>query len=825
VRTTTYSCPVPLALALTLLLAAHSARAETAADAPTNPAEQAPATAPSGLTLPELRRFVPADYPPGALAAKLESSVLLELVIDAKGRVTEARVLEPRGHGFDEAAVQAARQFEFVPARRDDIPIAVTIHYEYQFTLPPAEAAPDQTAEPAAVASTPKAPSGPAAPSTPASAATTVPPASDAESQAAPLEFGAEATVEAPPREVTRHTLEAGELTHVAGTNGDALRAVEVLPGVSRPPSGDATPLLRGVSSWESTVLLDGVPIPLLYHFNSLVSTFNSRLLERVDLYPGNFSVRYGRVYGGVIEARARDPKTDRLHALLDLSLWDSSALVETPVGSKSGMAIAARRSNVDVYFDAIAPEGAYSVVSAPVYWDYQAIAAGQLGARHHWRVMGYGSRDSMGLFFSEPVESDPFIRGKLYGRLEFHQAHASLESQLGHGVEQELSLALSRNILQQQIGPVVDAKFVGLGLNGRAEWRVPASDALSLAFGLDTQASRFHGWYHGSQAPQLEGNPNLAQPNGTEEQVDIAGTSKYEVKPAAYVELGYRPTRSWLLVPGVRVDYFSALREWSADPRLSIRYQLLPDTALKAGVGLFSQEPIYYQYYEKIGNPDVGLAHALHLSVGAEQKFGKAAQIGAEVFHKRLWNRVVATEGGVPPRFINDGSGRIYGLELSSVVRPSPGTFGYLAYTLSRSERRDRNEPWRLFDYDQTHNLIVAATHQLGRGWEVGARFRLVSGNPSTPVVNAVYDARTAVYQPVFGAVNSEREPVFHQLDLLGQKTWKFRDWSLSVYLDLQNAYNASVPEGTEYSYDYSDSRATSGTPFFPNFGVRGEL
>jgi outer membrane receptor protein involved in Fe transport len=214
-----------------------------------------------------------------------------------------------------------------------------------------------------------------------------------------------------------------------------------------------------------------------------------------------------------------------------------------------------------------------------------------------------------------------------------------------------------------------------------------------------------------------------------------------------------------------------------------------------------------------------------LHLSVGAEQRFGKALQIGAEVFHKRLYDRVVATEGGVPPRFINDGSGRIYGLELSSVARPSPGTFGYLAYTLSRSERRDRNEPWRLFDYDQTHNLIVAATHELGRGWEVGARFRLVSGNPSTPVVNAVYDARTAVYQPVFGAVNSEREPIFHQLDLLGQKTWKFTDWSFSVYLDVQNAYNASVREGTEYSYDYSESRATSGTPFFPNFGVRGEL
>jgi hypothetical protein len=267
----------------------------------------------------------------------------------------------------------------------------------------------------------------------------------------------------------------------------------------------------------------------------------------------------------------------DRVHALLDLSLWDSSALVETPVGSNTGVAVAARRSNVDIYFDAIAPEGSYSVVSAPVYWDYQAIAAGQFGARHRWRVMGYGSKDSMGLFFDEPTESDPFIRGELYGRLEFHQVNARLESQLGRGVEQELSLLVSRNILQQRIGPEVDAKFDDV------------AGALRTAFGLDTLGGRFHGYYHGEQAPQVEGNPNLEQPYGTEEQVDVEAT-KYAIKPAAYVELGYRPTRSWLLVPGIRADYFGTVREWSADPRLSVRYQWLVDTALKAGVGLFSQ-------------------------------------------------------------------------------------------------------------------------------------------------------------------------------------------------------------------------------------------
>ena len=52
------------------------------------------------------------------------------------------------------------------------------------------------------------------------------------------LEFGATATIEAPPREVTKRTLKAEELLRVAGTRGDALKAIEYMPGVARGQMG-----------------------------------------------------------------------------------------------------------------------------------------------------------------------------------------------------------------------------------------------------------------------------------------------------------------------------------------------------------------------------------------------------------------------------------------------------------------------------------------------------------------------------------------------------------------------------------------------------------
>ncbi len=114
---------------------------------------------------------------------------------------------------------------------------------------------------------------------------------------------------------------------------------------------------------------------------------------------------------------------------------------------------------------------------------------------------------------------------------------------------------------------------------------------------------------------------------------------------------------------------------------------------------------------------------------------------------------------------------------------------------------------------------------YRLGRGWELGATLRIVSGNPLTPVGGSVYNANTDLYEPLFGAINSRRNPLFNRLDVRIQKQWTFRDWKLAVYLDVQNAYNAKNREAVLYNYDYTQSSDISGLPIIPSLGVRGEL
>ncbi len=638
------------------------------------------------------------------------------------------------------------------------------------------------------------------------------------------LIYEATAEIEAAPTGVTRHRLSGEALRRIPGSRGDPLRAVEVMPGVSR-SGGD--PILRGAASDESRVYYDGVPVPSLYHIGGLTSAFQGHLIGRVDYEPGNFSARYGRVSGGVIALESRAPHSDRLHLMLDLSLLESAFSVESPLGGRTAVSLAARRSNLDFFFEQLAPpprcrrppEDAYSVVAAPVYWDYQAQVSHQLDRRHALRLSSYGSRDSLALTLSEPDEKDPSLRGAVSGAAELHRVQLALSSEHSSSVTSRVQATYGRQRFEVQVGPLMSG-FATHEIFSRGDLTWRASPSFELSLGTDTEYSALDGDYQGGRPPPNEGDPGIDE--ASRQLVEVVDTI-HNTRFGAYLEATLRPVTPVSVTLGLRGDYYAHLRHTSFDPRLSARFAVSERTTLKAGVGRYSQEPLYYYSVRGIGNVDIEPYYAIHTSVGVEQTFD-VLSLSAEGFFKHLEHRVVATADGQFPYFINDGQGHVYGAELSAKLAAG-ATQGYFAYTLSRSEREDRAEPTRLFDSDQTHVLSAALSQGLGRGWEVGARFRLTSGDPFTPVTRAVFDATTGQYVPVFGAVNSERYPTHHRLDLRVEKQWIIGQGTLAAYLDLLNAYAAQTREGTRHSYDYQKSEAVSGLPIFPSLGLRGEL
>ena len=78
--------------------------------------------------------FAP-SYPEAARTAGIEGDVRLELVVSTSGAVESARVVQGIGHGLDEAALQAVRQFRFAPATREGHAVRVRMGWSMQFRL------------------------------------------------------------------------------------------------------------------------------------------------------------------------------------------------------------------------------------------------------------------------------------------------------------------------------------------------------------------------------------------------------------------------------------------------------------------------------------------------------------------------------------------------------------------------------------------------------------------------------------------------------------------------------------------------------------------
>jgi TonB family protein len=856
--------------------------------APTTPNGSPAETPPPRALAPRLTRFVQAEYPAEALAQGIEGAVLLRITVDAQGAVTEVDVAQGVGHGLDEAAVAAARQFVFEPARRDGEAVPAVLPYRYRFSAAAARAAQRPSTRALVRGTVTRADRTPVVGATVTFAPTGAPPRdvrTDAQgafrfetealgsarltvraegfasvtsdetvaagrelvlevpltpvAPAAPVastptpsyDAEGEATVRArrPTREVTRQTLEFREILRMPGTGGDALRAVQNFPGVARAINGLL--IVRGTTPQDTQIFADGTVIPIVYHFGGLSSVVSSELLDHIDFYPGNASARFGRAQGGIVDVGLRSPRRQGWRMVANVNLIDASLFFEGAITPNLTFAVSARRSYIDLILGAVLRGiDAVSITSLPVYWDYQALLEWRPSSRDRVRFSLLGSDDSLAVVLNRPNEMAPRFTGTFSTGIGFHTAQLLWDHTFSRDLTSRAVLSFGRNAINFGGGEVfgLDLSFWQYTL--RYEMSYQASRQLRANIGLDMIGGPATTTFNGVRPP-TEGQ--MLNP-ATQARV-ATDTTDVVYRPAFYGELELLPFRGLRLVPSVRIDYTrDANRTVNVSPRFAFRWEFLNSWFLKGGLGVFTQPPQnaqsssapnLFQPNTTIGNPFVTPQRSVQYGLGIEHDFSRYLSLSVEGFYKALDEQVVSTQAISGVGYLNSGVGRIYGAEILFRHRPSSRFFGWLAYTLSRSERRDTpGGEYRIFQFDQTHILTAIASVQLGRGWEVGARFRLVSGNPTTPVAGAVLNGDSGTYIQVPGQPFSSRNDPFHQLDVRIDKTWRWTRLSVNAYLEVLNVYNNANPEGVQYNYDYSQSTTITGIPIFPNLGVRVE-
>jgi TonB family protein len=859
------------------------------------------------IVMPELVHFEPAAYPEEAEAAGLEGAVILALDIGVDGAVVGAEVLEPIGHGFDEAARQAALGFRFEPATRGGEPIAVRIKYLYRFTLAPAapETPDTETRGPpignlggvirlrgddAPLVGARVTVTGPAGDSRTLAVSDAgewvlegIPEgryvvrveadgfdpmeiteevrageATEATYRLEPLPEGLEIVVrgERPPREVTRRTIERREMSRIPGTSGDALRSIQSLPGVARPPGLAGLLIVRGSAPQDTEVFVDGASVPLIYHFGGLSSAVPTELLDRIDFYPGNFSARYGRVMGGVVDVALRspntecyeaygrpleDPKAECFHGLAQVDLIDTRALVQGPLGGNWSFAVGGRRSWLDAWLKPVLEEAGAGVTSAPVYHDYQLLVNGRFSDDSELSLRFYGSDDKLELVINDPGVQDPgLLGGNVQFSTAFYRAQAVHRVPLTPEVELTSMISVGRDAIQFGLAQLrFELEFNPVSI--RNEFAVSLLDGFKLYVGQDILVGAYDVLVR-APAPPRPGEP-APGPFSTQP-IFLSEDSGTLYRPAWFIEGDVRPSKRAQLVPGFRVDYARDSGHMDLSPRINGRYDLIGGpaeadleddrrrrTTLKGGAGIFHQPPQYQETNPIFGTPGIESNRSEHYTVGVEQELTEQIEVSLEGYYKHLDNLVARRPSLTGFSYDNVGEGYVVGAETRVKYNPDKRFFGWIAYTLSRSIRRDRPElDERLFEFDQTHNLTALGSYRLGRGWEFGARFRIISGPLATPVfahpsLASLYAADAATYTPLQGPPFSQRLPLFHQMDVRIDKSWQFEYWRLSAFMDIQNVYNNPAVEALAYNYDFTSSSYTTGIPIIPSVGVRGEF
>lgn len=645
--------------------------------------------------------------------------------------------------------------------------------------------------------------------------------------------------------EANRTVISADELRRVPGSFGDPIRAIQSLPGVARSASLEGDIVVRGSEGINTGTYVDEIPIPYLFHFFIGRSVVNPSLLDDVEFFAGGMPVRFGDVTQAVVNTRTLDTTPEPgVHGRIGLDLLDFSVSGEGRIGHGNlGDHLSWQVGYRVSWVSALIGGGAQVVALANGVGAGGRSAYPSISYQDHLLRLAYddprdkvaltvlGARDAL-IFHPAKEDEDlpvavPWDPNRLMDT-RFERIHLRWDRK----VEQDLHttwIAVGpdrETSLVEGVGQLAD----GIDFGKLSGWTVDATRRDRFQLGEKTV---FWGgldvWLNPMTAFDYQG----WTPDG-----GIPTTSDFRSSSGLWAELQRKlGERTWI-GPGVRLPLHTFNgRIWTdVEPRLTMRQGLHKRWTLVGFAGRFTQIPPIERYAEGFGNPDLELMRAVQVSAGVEGRWPSGLQVDGTVYATRTENIVVKDLQVVLDHLDSDGPtsssspsivpsysptlGVAYGVEGFVRMRPSNGWFGWVSASVGRSLRLQPDGEWIPGDYDLPVALTLVGSRELPYDVEVSGRFRLTSGYPYTPLHGA-YDATSGTWSGVTGDPNSERFPVFRQLDMRIDKTFTGRRARWTVYLDVMNALNTRNPFLATYDTTYTDLEPQIWIPIIPNVGL----
>jgi TonB family protein len=658
-------------------------------------------------------------------------------------------------------------------------------------------------------------------------------------------------------KETIQRTLQAREAKRVPGFSGDAVKAVQALPGVARPIFGSTEIILRGADWNDNKYYLDGVEVPYLWHDVGNNSVINSNMIDKVELFPSGFGVKYGDALGGVINVDTRKAK-DKMHLIADMNLSYSSLVLDVPITKNLSFTGSVRREYYMSLMLWLLKKFDFDLNMNMYYWDYSLRMDYTPTKDHNIFCEFMQAKDILEITMlgeSEGENSIDYKKGFKLGVAGWDWTISnSWVNKLRYGLA-----PLSTGVDMGMDKSLMNFKLSGYEHTVRDELQWKINEKFRYSAGLDLHLEPTDFKYH------YKGNYNTAKDLTVRDTTVESTTDFLNGSVGGYLSMQFKPIDNLTINPEYRLDYYPGLNyhgsllpefwnyeskptfRWSYEPsfRLSSRYKVTDKHTIKGSAGTYNQSPSYDAMDEPWGNPLLEPARGSQYTLGYEWQITDLISLDISGYINQQWDKsnwMDAFERGDQYDegiLVNRGKGRMRGVEL--FLRHNQGNrfSGWLSYSLSYSERYNfKEKKWIVFDRNILNNLQLVSSLNLKKNMNIGLRFQYTDGYPFTPAEGVLYyDAANGYYAPKWGETNSKKYTPYLELDFRFEKKLAFYHSILTLYVGCDRIFHflqlilkdngepfylpAEIPT---YNYDYSKFEGFANFPAI-TFGLSVEF
>jgi hypothetical protein len=607
----------------------------------------------------------------------------------------------------------------------------------------------------------------------------------------------------------TPAALERADIAVLPGLDEDLMRVARYLPGTAT--NGlSARANVRGGRDDETAVWFDGVPLFEPFHFkdySAILGIIDPAAVDRLDFYSGVFPVRYGDRLSAVMDIAPRLPR-DAVHHELGLSLLSGHLLSAGEVSWRGEPVrwLVSSRSSVTQRIaqalgrDDLEPEFSDLLLRGERVQGDWTFTAGVLALNDELRFADESAADAQ-------VAAARYRDGTAWLR-------AMHESSAGRQFALTVSAAQRRTDREGELqragsvfGAVDDQRRIE-SAHGRAEWRDPAAWIMGAEW-LDVSA-RYD--YAGAAAfdpllAALFSRPAAYQRNAAV----VADGVAFAVYGSRLLQWGER----WRLDLGLRVDHrdyrsdaSAALTGTDLSPRIAVEHVLDARTTLRLSLGRATQGMRPDELDVADGdNRYAPVQRADQIVLAVEHRLGESGMLRAEAYRKDVANPAPHSENLLDPvtllpelevdrARIQPQSARLYGIEFSGRLRPSPAWTTWLSYTWSEANERVAGA-WVPRSWNQLHSVASGAAWTRG-AWELSANLLWHSGWRRTDVAQIDVAAPDIVR-------NAAQWDDYASLDLRAAWTKPLPRGRLRIWADVSNATQRLNPCCSELAVDRS--------------------